>query len=74
LDELKKNWTPKEQCHNYKYDKQGNIIDKHCHHEAARRGAQTGTQGRKGSYERSKIPLQLIREIIDCISKKIITP
>lgn len=42
-------------CHN------GN---KDCHHEAAPRGSKTGTQGLKGSYERSKLPDQLCDEII----------
>ena len=56
-------WIPKPMCHNYKYDKDGNIIDKHCYHESARRGAKTGTQGKKGSYERSKIPKELCIEI-----------
>ena len=51
-------------CKNYKYDKDGNIINKHCHHESARRGAKTGTQGKKGSYNRSKIPYELCIEII----------
>jgi hypothetical protein len=59
-----KTWTPRPECHNYKYDKQGNIIDRHCHHESARRGAKTGTQGRKGSYERSLIPEQLYMEVL----------
>lgn len=57
-------WTPRKMCFNYKYDKDGNIIDKHCHHESARRGAKTGTQGKKGSYERSKIPAELCEEIL----------
>jgi len=57
-------WQPRAQCHNYKYDGDGNIIDKHCHHESARRGSRTGTQGRKGSYDRSKIPEQLCLEIL----------
>ena len=59
-----KTWIPRPMCKNYKYDKDGNIIDKHCHHEGARRGAKTGTQGKKGSYERSIIPQQLCQEII----------
>jgi len=59
-----KDWIPRPMCHNYKYDKLGNIIDKHCHHESARRGAKTGTQGRKGSFERSKIPSELCKEIL----------
>ena len=61
------NWTPREECHNYKYDKEGNIIDKHCHHESSRRGSKTGTQGRKCSYDRSKIPQQLCEEIIKSV-------
>jgi site-specific DNA-cytosine methylase len=59
-----KTWKPKEECHNYKYDKEGNIINKHCHHESARRGARTGTQGKKDSYNRSKIPKELCLEIL----------
>jgi len=57
-------WIPRPMCHNYKYDKEGNIIDRHCHHESARRGAKTGTQGKKGSYDRSKIPTELCNEIL----------
>lgn len=65
-----KTWIPRPMCKNYKYDKNGKIIDKHCHHESARRGAKTGTQGLKGSYERSKIPEQLCEEIIKSVSSK----
>ena len=60
-------WTPRPECRNYKYDKEGNIIDKHCHHQAARRGAKTGTQGRDGSYTRSMIPKQLCEEILNSL-------
>lgn len=49
-------WKPRPQCWN------GN---KNCHHEAAPRGAKTGTQGKKGSYERSRIPDELCREILE---------
>ncbi|MCA9495766.1 MAG: DNA cytosine methyltransferase [Nanoarchaeota archaeon] len=63
------NWIPKEECHNYKYNKDGSIINKHCHHESARRGAKTGTQGKKGSYNRSKIPRQLCIEILQSTLK-----
>jgi len=49
------NWIPRLECHN------GNA---NCHHESAPRGSQTGTQGRKGSYDRSKIPSQLCFEIL----------
>ena len=48
-------WIPREQCHN------GN---KDCHHESAPRGSQTGTQGLKGNYNRSKIPYELCKEIL----------
>lgn len=57
------NWIPRECCKNYKYDHQGNIIEKHCHHESARRGAKTGTQGLKGDYQRSIIPKELFIEL-----------
>lgn len=61
-------WKPRLMCKNYKYDSEGNIVNKHCHHESARRGAKTGTQGKKGSYERSKIPQQLCEEIIKSLT------
>jgi site-specific DNA-cytosine methylase len=48
-------WIPKHECHN------GN---KNCHHESAPRGSKTGTQGKKDSYTRSKIPEQLALEIL----------
>ena len=35
-----------------------------CHHEEAPRGSQTGTQGLKNNYERSKIPEQLCYDIL----------
>ena len=62
-------WIPRPLCKNYKYDADGNIIDRHCHHESARRGASTGTQGLKGNYERSKIPTELCREILESINR-----
>ncbi len=60
-------WTPRPMCKNYRYNKSGEIINKHCDHVGARRGAKTGTQGRDGSYERSKIPAQLIQEIFNSV-------
>lgn len=48
-------WVPRPRCF------AGNT---NCHHEPAPRGSKTGTQGRKGSYERSKIPPELCREIL----------
>ena len=49
------NWIPRNPCHN------GN---KDCHHQPAPRGSQTGTQGLKNAYEKSKIPPELFYEIL----------
>ena len=57
-------WVPRPVCHN------GN---KECHHTPAPRGSKTGTQGRKGSYERSKIPEQLCYEVLESLDKPNIT-
>ena len=51
-------WVPRPICHN------GN---KNCHHAPAPRGSKTGTQGRKGSFERSMIPKELCVEILKSI-------
>tara|TARA_R100001443_G_scaffold20907_1_gene33125 strand:+ start:186 stop:836 length:651 start_codon:yes stop_codon:yes gene_type:complete len=51
-------WQPRPECFN------GN---KQCQHEAAPRGSKTGTQGLKNNHERSKIPAQLMIEIIKSI-------
>lgn len=45
----------KPMCHNGNRD---------CHHEPAPRGSKTGTQGLKGSKERSIIPNELCRHIV----------
>jgi site-specific DNA-cytosine methylase len=50
-----KGWKPKPMCYN------GNIK---CHHEAAPRGSKTGTQGLKGNYNRSKVPVELCSDIL----------
>lgn len=50
-----KGWKPKPMCFNNN--------DK-CHHEKAPRGSRTGTQGLDGSYNRSKIPNELCKEIL----------
>lgn len=57
-------WIPRPVCHN------GN---KECHHTPAPRGSKTGTQGRKGSYERSKIPEKLCYEVLESLNKPNIT-
>ena len=49
-------WKPRKICKN----------GESCH-EAAPRGSQTGTQGIKGNYERSKIPYELCKEILQSI-------
>lgn len=63
------NWQPKPMCKPFKYDyssnPEGEVIDRHCHHDASPRGTQTGgTQKLKGNHERSKIPHQLCIEIL----------
>ena len=50
-----KSWKPKPMCKN----------GSPCH-VAAPRGSKTGTQGRKNSVDRSKIPKELCLEIIKC--------
>ncbi len=55
-----KTWIPRPVCFN------GN---KNCHHTPAPRGSKTGTQGRKNSYDRSKVPTELCVEIIKSIYK-----
>lgn len=55
-------WLPRPICFN------GN---ENCHHEAAPRGARTGTQGLKNNYERSKIPEQLCVEVLEAAQIKI---
>ena len=52
-------WIPKPPCHN------DNIF---CHHQRAPRGSKTGTQGLKGSYERSMYPTKLCVDIINSVA------
>ncbi len=54
------NWTPRPMCKN----------GMPCH-VAAPRGSQTGTQGLKGNYERSKVPYELCKEILEYINNDI---
>lgn len=58
-------WLPRPPCRNYRYDALGEIKSKHCHHESARRGAKTGTQGVKGARNRSIIPSGIFEEIFE---------
>lgn len=53
-----KTWIPRPVCKN------GN---KQCHHTPAPRGSKTGTQGRSGSYDRSKIPVALCEEVLESL-------
>lgn len=55
-------WQSRPECFN------GN---KNCHHESAPRGSKTGTQGKKGSYERSRIPNELCVEILNSVINKL---
>lgn len=48
-----KNWNPRPMCKN----------GAPCH-ESAPRGSQTGTQGLKGNYNRSKLPKELCEEVL----------
>ncbi len=52
-------WTPRKMCKN----------GDSCH-VSAPRGSQTGTQGLKGNYERSKLPYQLCKEVLTQINNK----
>lgn len=54
-------WKPRKECKN------GNP---NCHHQRAPRGSKTGTQGKKGSYDRSIIPSELCKEIMESTLKK----
>ena len=54
-------WKPRKECKN------GN---QNCHHQRAPRGSKTGTQGKKGSYDRSIIPSELCKEIMESTLKK----
>lgn len=53
-------WKPRKECKN------GNP---NCHHQRAPRGSKTGTQGKKGSYDRSIIPSELCEEIMESTLK-----
>ena len=53
-----KGWRPRPMCFN------GNTK---CQHEEAPRGSRTGTQGLNGNYEKSKIPSELCKEIIESV-------
>ena len=43
--------------------------NKDCHHEPAPRGSATGTQGIKGTYDRSRVPELLCYELLDEIER-----
>lgn len=47
-------WTPRPMCKN----------GMPCH-QSAPRGSKTGTQGLKGAYERSKVPYELCKELLE---------
>lgn len=57
-------WHPRAECWN---------SNAGCHHERARRGARTGTQGLANDYERSRIPEMLCAECIGAALNKLAT-
>jgi len=52
-------WSPRSMCHNG-----------HPDHDAAPRGARTGTQGKDGAAERAVVPWQLWADVIWALEKK----
>jgi site-specific DNA-cytosine methylase len=50
-----KTWIPKPECKNN---------NQNCHHQKSPRGSRTGTQGLKGSYNRSKLPKSLCIDVL----------
>ena len=54
-------WQPRPPCFNN---------NPNCHHERAPAGSATGTQGKKGAYERSMIPAALCLEVIMASERK----
>lgn len=58
-------FVPRPMCKPFKYDKvTGEIIDRHCHHNSARRGSTTGIQGVSTYRDKSRVPAELIREVL----------
>ena len=55
---LKSHWKPRKMCKN----------GDSCH-VSAPRGSSTGTQGIKGTYNRSKVPEELCKEIVEVLEK-----
>jgi len=63
------NWEARPACKRYRYDSEGNIINRHCHHEVARRGMSTGLQGKKKRDPiRSLIPIELAMSVFKSCS------
>ncbi len=56
-------WVPRPICRRITPKERDGLELLHCHHEVARRGAKTGTQGKKNATERGMIPYQLSLEI-----------
>ena len=56
-------WKPRQKCRNITAKQRNGLELLHCHHEVARRGAKTGTQGKTNAMERGMIPYQLSLEI-----------
>jgi hypothetical protein len=54
------NWLPRSICYNN---------NKKCHHEPSPRGCYSGTAKLSNSYERSKIPVELCKDILNSCCK-----
>tara|TARA_R110002074_G_scaffold26634_1_gene78081 strand:+ start:459 stop:1241 length:783 start_codon:yes stop_codon:yes gene_type:complete len=78
------NWTPKTMCKNFKYNNKGEVINRHCHHDASQRGStvrklraqgidavKRGTESLKNNHERSKIPQELCEEIVSVMEHEL---
>ena len=55
-------------CKNHKFNSDGKIINRKCHHQIAQRGDKTGTQGLK-KVDRSRIPYDLTKELFQLITR-----
>ena len=58
-------WEPK-RCKNNRHPEQCTLFET-CKHELAPRGSKTGTQGLSNDFERSKVPSELCKDIIETV-------
>jgi len=55
-------WQPRPRCFNN---------NPNCHHERAPAGSKTGTQGKADHFERSRVPKELCREVLEAAERVI---